>query len=174
MRSLPAMALVFGWASALFLAVTSENALTQPAHDPEDTIYATGVVFETAEELAGKPRTGVAPGGSTTSPPPSLSVERSSLGTTTSIDMAASPCSPRTMSVTIEPRACCATADPSNGLGPSSRALRSRHPKASPPTGSGQDQSTRDIYNRRNRSVNRSRQCLKVVDRFLLERPDGY
>ena len=28
------------------------------------------------------------------------------------------------------------------------------------------DQSTRDIHNRRNYSVNRSRQCLKVVDRF--------
>ena len=40
-----------------------------------------------------------------TSPPRSPSAERSSLGTTPSIAMAGSRCSPRTMSITIEPRA---------------------------------------------------------------------
>ena len=44
--------------------------------------------------------------------------------------------------------------------------LRSRHPKTRPPARSGLDQSTREIHNRRNCSVNRNRQCLKVVDRF--------
>ena len=43
---------------------------------------------------------------STTSPPPSPSAERSSLGTTPSIAMAGSRCSPRTTSIIIEPRAC--------------------------------------------------------------------
>ena len=42
----------------------------------------------------------------------------------------------------------------------------SRHPKTRPPPRSGLDQSTREIHNRRNCSVNRNRQCLKVVDRF--------
>ena len=45
-------------------------------------------------------------GASTTSPPPSPSAERSCLGTTPSIAMAGSRCSPRTTSIIIEPRAC--------------------------------------------------------------------
>ena len=52
---------------------------------------------------------------------------------------------------------------------PSSRTLRSRHPKTRPPARSGLDQSTREIHNRRNCSVNRNRQCLKVVDRFRFD-----
>ena len=63
-------------------------------------------------------------------------------------------------------RAAPARADPSSRLDPSSRTLRSRHPKTRPPARSGLDQSTREIHNRRNCSVNRNRQCLKVVDRF--------
>ena len=59
-----------------------------------------------------------------------------------------------------------ARAHPSSRLDPSSRTLRSRHPKTRPPSRSGLDQSTRDIHNRRDCSVNRNRQCLKVVDRF--------
>ena len=59
-----------------------------------------------------------------------------------------------------------ARAHPSSRLDPSSRTLRSRHPETRPPSRSGLDQSTRDIHNRRNCSVNRDRQCLKVVDRF--------
>ena len=51
-------------------------------------------------------------------------------------------------------------------LDPSSRTLRSRHPTTRPPSPSGLDQPTRDTHNRRNCSVNRNRQCLKVVDRF--------
>ena len=43
---------------------------------------------------------------STTSPPRSPSAEHSSLGTTPSIAMAGSRCSPRTTSITIEPGAC--------------------------------------------------------------------
>ena len=59
-----------------------------------------------------------------------------------------------------------ARAHPSSRLDPSSRTLRSRHPKTRSPSRSGLDQSTRDIHNRRDCSVNRNRQCLKVVDRF--------
>ena len=47
---------------------------------------------------------------STTSPPRSPSAERSSLGTTPNIAMAGSRCSPRTTSITIEPRACWSSA----------------------------------------------------------------
>ena len=89
-------------------------------------------------------------------PPPSPSVERS-LGTTPSIDMAALPCCP---SPSNPERA--APARAVSRLDPSSRTLRSRHPKTRPPARSGLDQSTREIHNRRNCSVNRNRQCLKV------------
>ena len=54
----------------------------------------------------------------------------------------------------------------SSRLDAASRTLRSRHPKTRPPSRSSLDQPTRDIHNRRNCSVNRNRQCLKVVDRF--------
>ena len=53
---------------------------------------------------------------------------------------------------------------------PSSRTLRSRDPTTRSPSPSGLDQSTRDIHNRRDRSVNSNRQCLKVVDRFRFTR----
>ena len=51
-------------------------------------------------------------------------------------------------------------------LDPSPRTLRSRDPTTRSPSQSGLDQPTRDTHNRRNCSVNRNRQCLKVVDRF--------
>ena len=59
-----------------------------------------------------------------------------------------------------------ARAHPSSRLDPSSRTLRSRHSKTRLPSRSGLDQSTRDIHNRRDCSVNSYLQCLKVVDRF--------
>ena len=52
------------------------------------------------------------------------------------------------------------------------QAAWTRHPErfvrptTRPPSPSGLDQPTRDNHNRRNCSVNRYRQCLKVVDRF--------
>ena len=57
MYSLTAIGLVLAWATALVVAPASQNALAQVTHDPEDTVYATGAIFETAEELADKPRT---------------------------------------------------------------------------------------------------------------------
>ena len=65
-----------------------------------------------------------------------------------------------------------ARADPSSRLDPSPRTLRSRHPKTRPPSRSGLDQPTRDIQNGRDCSVNRNRQCLKVVDRFRNGNPE--
>ena len=59
-----------------------------------------------------------------------------------------------------------ARAHPASRLDPSSRTLRPGHPKTGSPSRSGLDQPTRDIQNRRDCSVNRNRQCLKVVDRF--------
>ena len=59
-----------------------------------------------------------------------------------------------------------ARAHASSRLDPSSRTLRSRRSKTRLPSRSGLDQSTRDIHNRRDCSVNSNRQCLKVVDRF--------
>ena len=55
---------------------------------------------------------------------------------------------------------------PSSRLDPTPRTLCSRHPKTRRPSRSGLDQSTRNIHNRRNCTVNGYRQCLKVVDRF--------
>ena len=57
MYSLTAIGLVLAWASALLVAAASQNALAQVTHDPEDAVYATGAIFETAEELGDKPRT---------------------------------------------------------------------------------------------------------------------
>ena len=57
MYSLTVIGLVLAWVSALVVAPVFQNALAQITHDPEDTAYATGAVFETAEELADKPRT---------------------------------------------------------------------------------------------------------------------
>lgn len=46
---------LFVWAIAL--SAPSGRAEAQQAQDPADTVYATGAVFETEAELAGKPRT---------------------------------------------------------------------------------------------------------------------
>ena len=117
--------------------------------------------------LCRSPRQSVSLCASTTSPPRSPSAERSSLGTTPNIAMAGSRCSPRTTSITIEPRACWSSAGgPSSRLDPSSRTLRSRDPTTGSPSPSRLDQPTCDTHNRRNCSVNRNRHCLKVVDRF--------
>ena len=48
---------VLAWGAALLLATASLKAPGQVTHDPEDAVYATGVIFETAEELADKLRT---------------------------------------------------------------------------------------------------------------------
>ena len=63
-------------------------------------------------------------------------------------------------------RAGAARADPSSRLDPSSRTLRSGDSTTGSPSPSRLDQPTCDTHNRRNCSVNRSRHCLKVVDRF--------
>ena len=53
--------------------------------------------------------------------------------------------------------------------GQSPGTLRSRNPETQPASQTGLDQPAR-IDNRRNCSVNRNRQCLKVVDRFRFEK----
>ena len=67
-------------------------------------------------------------------------------------------------------RAGAARADPSSRLDPSSRTLRSGDSTTGSPSPSRLDQPTCDTHNRRNCSVNRSRHCLKVVDRFRQSR----
>lgn len=47
-------AAVAGW---LFVAAPAGAQAEEDAYDPDDVVYATGAVFETEEELAGKPRT---------------------------------------------------------------------------------------------------------------------
>ena len=43
---------------ALVLALSAtRSALAEEAYDPPDTVYATGAVFATEEELADRPRT---------------------------------------------------------------------------------------------------------------------
>ena len=49
------MIFLFAWAMAVSAPPDSIEA--QQAPDPENTVYATGAVFETEEDLAGKPRT---------------------------------------------------------------------------------------------------------------------
>ena len=49
--------LVVALSTALTLSGLSQDAAAQEAYDPEDTVYATGAVLATEEELAGKPRT---------------------------------------------------------------------------------------------------------------------
>ena len=49
--------LVFLFAGAIAVSVPPGGASAQQPLDPADTVYATGAVFETEEELAGKPRT---------------------------------------------------------------------------------------------------------------------
>ena len=66
-------------------------------------------------------------------------------------------------------RAGAARADPSSRLDPSSNAsFEGSHNRI--PSPSRLDQPTCDTHNRRNCSVNRNRHCLKVVDRFRIER----
>ena len=49
--------LVFLFVWAIALSTPPDAARAQQAQDPENTVYATGAVFETEKELAGKPRT---------------------------------------------------------------------------------------------------------------------
>ena len=49
--------LVFACAAVLFGSAVPRDARAETAHDPEDTVYATGAVLATEEELADKPRT---------------------------------------------------------------------------------------------------------------------
>ena len=57
MNTMRVTGFVLAWGAALLLTVTSQKVLAQVTHDPQDAVYATGVVFETAQELADKPRT---------------------------------------------------------------------------------------------------------------------
>ena len=78
-----------------------------------------------------------------------------------------SRCSPRTTSITIEPRACWSSAGgpfKPPGLVIPERFVRGSHNRIPFPKPSGS--TTCDTHNRRNCSVNRNRHCLKVVDRF--------
>ena len=52
-----AIRLAWAWAVALVVAAAAQNSPAQVIHDPEDSVYVTGAVFETEEELADKPRT---------------------------------------------------------------------------------------------------------------------
>ena len=49
--------LAFLFAGAIAVSAPPSSLEAQQAQDPADTVYATGAVFETEEELAGKPRT---------------------------------------------------------------------------------------------------------------------
>ena len=49
--------LAFLFAGAIAVSVLHDGASAQQAEDPADTVYATGAVFETEEELVGKLRT---------------------------------------------------------------------------------------------------------------------
>ena len=55
--SVKAAGLVFALSAALAVSSVTRNAPAEDAHDPEDTVYATGLIFATEEELADKPRT---------------------------------------------------------------------------------------------------------------------
>ena len=48
---------VTSWATVLIVVAASQTALSQIVPDPEDTVYSTGAIFATEEELADKPRT---------------------------------------------------------------------------------------------------------------------
>ena len=52
-----AIRLAWVWAVALVVAAAAHLAPAHVTHDPEDSVYATGAVFATEEELADKPRT---------------------------------------------------------------------------------------------------------------------
>ena len=49
--------LALSWVVALVIATASQYALAEDTPDPKDVVYATGAVFETEADLAGKPRT---------------------------------------------------------------------------------------------------------------------
>ena len=57
MPNVKAMTLVLALSAALLVSGLSRSATAQEAYDPEDTVYATGAIFETEDELADKPRT---------------------------------------------------------------------------------------------------------------------
>ena len=72
----------------------------------------------------------------------------------------------------IEPTACWnSVSGPFKPPGPATLNASFEGPTTRPPSPSGLDQPTRDNHNRRNCSVNRYRQCLKVVDRFRRATP---
>ena len=52
-----AAGLVFALSAALAVSGLTRTAPAQEAYDPEDTVYATGAIFASEEELAGVPRT---------------------------------------------------------------------------------------------------------------------
>ena len=54
---LKAAALVLVLSAALAVSVMSRSAPAEEAYDLEDTVYATGAIFDTEEELADKPHT---------------------------------------------------------------------------------------------------------------------
>ena len=57
MPNVKATTLVLALSAALLVSGLSRSATAQEAYDPEDTVYATGAIFETEDELADKPRT---------------------------------------------------------------------------------------------------------------------
>lgn len=57
MSPVKATGLVFALSAALVVSGLPRNAPAEDAHDPEDTVYATGAILATEEELADKPRT---------------------------------------------------------------------------------------------------------------------
>ena len=57
MSPVKATGLVFALSAALAVSGLTRSAPAEDAHDPEDTVYATGAIFATEEELADKPRT---------------------------------------------------------------------------------------------------------------------
>lgn len=57
MSRMAAPGLVLALLAALSVLGLSRNAPAEEAYDPEDTVYATGAVFETEDELADVPRT---------------------------------------------------------------------------------------------------------------------
>ena len=57
MSAIAASGLIVAMSAALALSGLSRSAQAEEAYDPEDTVYATGAIFATEEELAGVPRT---------------------------------------------------------------------------------------------------------------------
>ena len=57
MSRIAAPGLVLALSAALAVSGLTRSAPAEEAYDPEDTVYATGAVFETEDELADVPRT---------------------------------------------------------------------------------------------------------------------